>query len=94
MRSRPQESERNLAVVESEEMSVLTAWAAGKFSGEKIAHFLKEKKVEDTYTSRKLVIPGYVATISGELEEQMPGWEVMVGPQEASDITPYLKRFA
>jgi acetyl-CoA decarbonylase/synthase, CODH/ACS complex subunit gamma len=78
-------------------MSVLTAWAAGKFSGEKIAHFLKEKKVEDTYTSRKLVIPGYVATISGELEEQMPGWEVMVGmvgPQEASDIPPYLKRFA
>ncbi|MBN1757753.1 MAG: acetyl-CoA decarbonylase/synthase complex subunit gamma [Chitinispirillaceae bacterium] len=82
----------HLAVVESEGMSVLTAWAAGKFSGEKIAQFLKEKNVDNSYTSRKLVIPGYVATISGELEEQMPGWEVQVGPQEASDIAPFLKR--
>jgi acetyl-CoA decarbonylase/synthase complex subunit gamma len=83
----------HLAVVEAEGMSVLTAWAAGKFSGEKIGTFLKEKNIAEKYTNRKLVIPGYVATISGELEEQMSGWEVMVGPQEASDIGPFMKRF-
>ena len=75
-------------------MSVLTSWAAGKFSGEKIAAFLKEKNVAGDYTNRRIIIPGYVANISGELEEQMPGWEVLVGPQEASDIGPYMKRFA
>jgi acetyl-CoA decarbonylase/synthase, CODH/ACS complex subunit gamma len=82
----------HLAVVDAEGMSVLTAWAARKFNGEKIGAFLKSKDVDKQYTSRKLIIPGYVASISGELEENMPGWEVLVGPQEASDIGPFMKR--
>jgi acetyl-CoA decarbonylase/synthase complex subunit gamma len=81
-----------LAVVDAEGMSVLTAWAARKFNGEKIGAFLKSKDVDKQYTSRKVIIPGYVASISGELEESMPGWEVLVGPQEASDIGPFMKR--
>ncbi len=72
-------------------MSVLTAWAAGKFSGEKIATFIKESGLADKIKSRKLVIPGYVAQISGELEENLPGWEISVGPQEASDLGSYMK---
>jgi acetyl-CoA decarbonylase/synthase complex subunit gamma len=84
----------NLAIVDAEGMSVLTAWAAHKFSGEKIAAFLKSKNADAEYTSRTIIIPGYVAMISGELEENLPGWEVLVGPQEASDITPFMKRFA
>ncbi|HEY3282711.1 MAG TPA: acetyl-CoA decarbonylase/synthase complex subunit gamma [Armatimonadota bacterium] len=81
----------HLAVVESEGMSVLTAWAAGKFSAEKIAAFLKSQPAMEGLTTRRVVVPGYVSQISGELEDGLPGWEVLVGPQEASDITPFLR---
>jgi acetyl-CoA decarbonylase/synthase, CODH/ACS complex subunit gamma len=84
----------HLAIVDAEGMSVLTAWAARKFNGEKIGAFFKSINIDKQYASRKIIIPGYVASISGDLEEAMPGWEVLVGPQEASDITPYMKRFA
>jgi acetyl-CoA decarbonylase/synthase complex subunit gamma len=75
-------------------MSVLTAWAAGKFSGAKVAAFLKASGIEEQVATRRLIIPGYVAQISGELEESLPGWEVVVGPQEASDLGPFLKLHA
>jgi acetyl-CoA decarbonylase/synthase, CODH/ACS complex subunit gamma len=81
----------HLVIVESEGMSVLTAWAAGKFNGVKIAAFIKSCGLESQVSTRRLIIPGYVAQISGELEENLPGWEVVVGPQEASDIGPLLK---
>lgn len=81
----------HLVVVESEGMSVLTAWAAGKFSGQKIAAAVKSSGLEKEVQSRRLIIPGYVARISGEIEEALPGWEVLVGPQEASDLGAYLK---
>ncbi len=81
----------HLAIVESEGMSVLTAWAAGKFSGEKIAAFIKQSGLEDQVKTRKIIIPGYVAQISGELEESLPGWQVIVGPQEASDLGSFMK---
>lgn len=84
----------HLAVVECEGMSVLTAWAAGKFSGEKIAAFIKSSGLEQQVKTRKLVIPGYVSQISGELEDSLPGWEVVVGPQEASDIAAFMKIYA
>ncbi|MCU0608724.1 MAG: acetyl-CoA decarbonylase/synthase complex subunit gamma [Chitinispirillaceae bacterium] len=84
----------NLAVVDAEGLSVLTAWAAGKFSAEKIAAFIKSQPSFAGMTNRKLVIPGYVASLSGELEEKMAGWEILVGPQEASDIGPFMKRLA
>ena len=42
-------------------------------------------------TRRRIVIPGYVAQISGELEENLPGWKVLVGPQEAGDIESFIK---
>ncbi|MFB0545375.1 MAG: acetyl-CoA decarbonylase/synthase complex subunit gamma [Anaerolineae bacterium] len=80
-----------LLIADSEGMSVLTGWAAGKFDAEKIAKSVKEFSVEDKISHRKIVIPGFVSTISGELEEEMPGWEVMVGPREAVDIPNYLK---
>ncbi|MCJ7644254.1 MAG: acetyl-CoA decarbonylase/synthase complex subunit gamma, partial [Candidatus Aminicenantes bacterium] len=71
--------------------SVLTSWAAGKFGGEKIAKFIKDIKLEEDVKTRKIVIPGFVAQISGDLEEQLAGWEVIVGPQEASDIPSFIK---
>lgn len=81
----------HLAVVECEGMSVLTGWAAGKFNGEKIGAFIRSSGLEDQVKTRKVIIPGYVAQISGELEEALPGWEVVVGPQEASDLGPFMK---
>lgn len=80
-----------LLVPECEGMSVLTAWAAGKFSGAVIGKFAQEIALNDLVTSRKIIIPGYVAQISGELEENMPGWKVLVGPQEVADLESYIR---
>ncbi len=80
-----------LVIPECEGMSVLTAWAAGKFSGAAIAKFCKEIKLNEAVNTREIVIPGYVAQISGELEENMPGWKVVVGTQEASDMESWVK---
>jgi acetyl-CoA decarbonylase/synthase, CODH/ACS complex subunit gamma len=82
----------HLVVIETEGMSVLTAWAAGKFSGAKIAGAIKASGLEQQVHTRRLLIPGYVAQISGELEEALPGWEVVVGPGEVADLAPLLKR--
>jgi acetyl-CoA decarbonylase/synthase, CODH/ACS complex subunit gamma len=81
-----------MLIADSEGLSVLTAWAAGKFDAEKISKAVKEFGVPDKVRHRKIVIPGLVATISGELEDELPGWEVLVGPREAVDIPAYLRR--
>lgn len=80
-----------LVIPECEGMSVLTAWAAGKFSGSHIAKAVKEMGLEDMVDSRRIIIPGFVSQISGELEENLPGWQVLVGPQEAIDIESFVK---
>jgi acetyl-CoA decarbonylase/synthase complex subunit gamma len=81
----------HLVVADCEGQSVLTAWAAGKFVGETVAKFCKSVDLEDQVKTRKIVIPGYAAQIQGDLEEGLPGWEVVVGPQEASDIPAFVK---
>jgi acetyl-CoA decarbonylase/synthase, CODH/ACS complex subunit gamma len=80
-----------LLVPECEGMSVLTAWAAGKFSGATIGKFAKSIGLDDRVAAREIVIPGYVSQISGELEENLPGWHVLVGPQDAADIESFVK---
>jgi acetyl-CoA decarbonylase/synthase complex subunit gamma len=80
-----------LVVTDAEGMSVLTAWAAGKFDAERIAKAVKTQGVGEKVGHQKLIIPGQVAVLSGELEEELPGWEIMVGPREAVDIGAYLK---
>jgi acetyl-CoA decarbonylase/synthase, CODH/ACS complex subunit gamma len=79
----------NLLVVDTEGMSVLTGWAAGKFSGEKVANAVKASGLEEG--KHRIIIPGYVSQISGEIEEGLPGWEVLVGPGEASDLGSFMK---
>ena len=81
----------HLVVCDTEGQSVLTAWAAGKFVGETIAKFIRESGFEQQVKTRKIVIPGFVSQISGDLEENLPGWEVIVGCQEASDIASFIK---
>ncbi len=79
-----------LCVKDTEGLGVLTGWAAGKFSGDSIGPYVKKYGVEGKVKHRKLVIPGKVARIKGELEEALPGWEIIVGPREASEIPAYL----
>ncbi len=71
-------------------VSVLTGYADNKFSAEAITEAIKKAGLEDKVKHRKLVLPGYVAVLKGALEEES-GWEVMVGPREASGITKFSK---
>jgi acetyl-CoA decarbonylase/synthase complex subunit gamma len=80
-----------LLVADAEGMSVLTAWAAGKFDAEKIAKTVKNTGIAEKVSHRKVVIPGHVAVLMGELEEELPGWHIKVGPREAVDLPRYLK---
>ena len=80
-----------LLVADSDGQSVLTGWAAGKFDAEKIAKTVKDSGIADRISHKKLVIPGHVAGLSGEVEEELPGWQIMVGPRDAVDIPNYIK---
>ena len=80
-----------LLVADAEGMSVLTAWAAGKFDAEKIAKTVKGTGIAEKVGHRKVVIPGHVAVLMGELEEELPGWQIKVGPREAVDLPRFIK---
>jgi len=80
-----------LCVMDTEGLSVLTAWAAGKFLGDGVAAFIKKCGIVDKVDHKKLIIPGYAAPILGELEEELTGWEIHIGPREAAHIPAYLK---
>jgi acetyl-CoA decarbonylase/synthase complex subunit gamma len=74
-------------------MSVLTAWAAEKFNAEKITAALLKFDARAKAPAASLVIPGYVAMMSGDMEDQS-GWSIVVGPKEASGIPAFLKNYA
>jgi acetyl-CoA decarbonylase/synthase complex subunit gamma len=81
-----------LVVTDAEGMSVLTAWAAGKFDAERIGKAIKGFGVADKVSRKRICIPGHVAVLSGELEEELPGWEIKVGPREAVDLPAFMKQ--
>lgn len=80
-----------LAVMDCEGLSVLTAWAAGKFTATKIAQFIKDSGIGDQVKNKELIIPGQVAILSGALEEKLDGWKITVGPREANALPTFLK---
>jgi len=81
-----------LLVMDTEGLSVLTAWAAGKFVGDAIGAFIKKSGITEKVKHRRIIIPGAVAAVSGDLEEELgAGWEVKIGPREAAHVTAYLK---
>ncbi|OGB99797.1 hypothetical protein A2V82_03100, partial [candidate division KSB1 bacterium RBG_16_48_16] len=79
-----------ILLTDSEGMSVLTAWAADKFSSSSVTKALTESQLADKLSHRKVIIPGLVASLSGELEEES-GWQVIVGPREASSLPKFLR---
>jgi acetyl-CoA decarbonylase/synthase complex subunit gamma len=81
-----------LLVTDAEGMSVLTAWAAGKFDAERIAKAIKGFNVADKVSRKRVVLPGHVAVLSGELEGELPDWEIRVGPREAVDLPAFMKQ--
>jgi len=81
----------NLVISDASGMSVLTAWAAGKFSSSTIKKTFDELDLENKIKNRTLIIPGKVAVMKGEIQEKLPGWNVVVGPAEAVQLPKYLK---
>jgi len=80
-----------LLIKDAEGLSVLTAWAAGKFGGDDVGTFVKKCGIMDKVKHTELVIPGYAAAIAGDVEEELPGWTITVGPREAAHIPAFLK---
>ncbi|MDO4344087.1 MAG: acetyl-CoA decarbonylase/synthase complex subunit gamma [Eubacteriales bacterium] len=81
----------NLIISDAGGLSVLTAWAAGKLSSGTIEKFWKEHDIEGKIKSRKLIIPGKVAVLKGEIEAKLPGWEIIIAPAEAAQLVKFLK---
>ncbi len=82
-----------LAVMDTEGLSVLTAWAAGKFVGDLVGAFINKSGIKDKLDKHNVIIPGAAAIIQGDLEEELGSdWKVHVGPREAAYIPAYLKK--
>jgi len=82
-----------LLIKDTEGLSVLTAWAAGKFGADLIAQFVNKSGIADKVKHHELIIPGYLATIKGELEEELPDWTITIGPREAGHLPAFLKEW-
>ena len=81
----------NLIITDASGMSVLTAWAAGKFSSSTVKKTFEELDIENRIKNRTLIIPGKVAVMKGEIQEKLPNWNVVVGTMEAVQIPKYMK---
>ncbi|MDR1296398.1 MAG: acetyl-CoA decarbonylase/synthase complex subunit gamma [Deltaproteobacteria bacterium] len=83
-----------LLIKDSEGLSVMTAWAAGKFSGDDVGIFVGKKSgILDKIKHKSIIIPGYAAAIMGDMEEELTGWKVAIGPREAAHLPKFLKEF-
>ena len=81
----------NLLITDASGMSVLTAWAAGKFSSSSVKKFFDEFDLANKINNRTLIIPGKVAVMKGEIQDKLPDWNVVVGTREAVELVKYLK---
>lgn len=79
-----------ISVVDTGGLGVLNAYADDKLTADVIVKTVKAYGIMDQLAHKKLVIPGLVAVLKGEIEDE-GGWEVLVGPEEAAGIPAYLK---
>jgi len=80
----------HILVVDTEGTSVLTAYSGDKLNEKIVAEAMTKNNVEKLVRHKKLIIPGYVAVMSGKLEEAT-NWEILVGPRESSMIPKYMQ---
>ena len=81
----------NLLITDASGMSVLTAWAAGKFSSGSIKEFFDEYDIAGKINNRTLIIPGKAAVMKGDIQDKLPDWNVVVGTREAVELVKYLR---
>lgn len=79
-----------LCIKDTEGLCVLAAWSTGKFIGETVGPFIKKSGIENKVKNKKIILPGLAARIKGEVEDELAGWEVIVGPREASELPNFL----
>ena len=79
-----------ITAVETGGLGVLNSYADDKLTGETIAKAVKASGILTQVRHNKLIIPGLVAVLKGELEDEA-GCEVVVGPEEAAGIPNFLK---
>ena len=82
-----------LVITDSDGMSVLTAWSASKLTGEIIAKAIKSSGIEEKISHRNLVIPGFVDVLTDEIKMELPDWNIVIGPNEVSDLLKFLKNY-
>ena len=83
----------NMIITDAGGYSVLTAWAAGKLSANSISKYLIENGIAEKMSNKTLILPGKVAVLKGELEAKLPDWQILVGPNEATDLVKFMKQF-
>ena len=81
-----------LCIKDTEGLGVMAAWTSGKFNGEAIADFFNRSALQDKVKHRKIIIPGVAKKLKDELQEELPEWEIILGPLEASDIPVFLSK--
>lgn len=79
-----------LLVVDTEGLSVMTAFSAGKLTAESVAEALRSSGVLEKSSRKEVIIPGMLSRMSGKLQE-LTGLKVIVGPRESSGITKLLR---
>lgn len=79
-----------LLALDTKGLSADTAVGSGDFSADTILDALKEYGVEDRIKHRVLVVPRVASDIAEEIQEAMPGWKIIVGPKESTEIPPFL----
>ncbi|MCS7139829.1 MAG: acetyl-CoA decarbonylase/synthase complex subunit gamma [Candidatus Nezhaarchaeota archaeon] len=81
-----------LVVADSEGLSVESSVAGRRLTAEKFAEAIKSSGLDGKLKKKVLVIPGRAARLSGELEELLPGWKVIVGPRDSSNIPEFIEK--
>ena len=82
-----------LLVADAEGLSVMTAFAADKFTADTCAELIESCGIDEKVNHKKIIIPGQVARMSGKLNENS-GWEVLVGPRDSSGLPKYLREYS
>lgn len=84
-----------LIVTPADGMSVLTAWSAEKFTAQMVAKTLKQFNLAEKVKNRKIIIPGLLAHMKNELEEEIKeaglDFEIVIGTIDAFAIADFVK---